>query len=139
MVTAVSTTRVPKITVVIGGSFGAGNYSMCGRAYSPRFLFMWPSARISVMGPEQAAGVLATAKRDQYEWAGVDGSAEAEAGLTRPILDPYSDQGSAHCSPARLWDYGIVDPQDARRVLAMALDVCARTPLPAPQFGLFRM
>lgn len=139
MVTAVSTTRVPKLTVVIGGSFGAGNYSMCGRAYSPRFLFMWPNARISVMGPEQAAGVLATVKRDQYESAGEDWSAEAEAEFKQPILDQYNDQGSAYYSTARLWDDGIIDPQDTRRVLAMALDVCARTPLPDPQFGLFRM
>lgn len=139
MVTAVATTRVPKITVVIGGSFGAGNYSMCGRAYSPRFLFMWPNARISVMGPEQAAGVLATVKRDQYEAAGQEWSAEAEAAFKQPILDQYNAQGSAYYSTARLWDDGIIEPQDTRRVVAMTLDVCSRIPLPAPQFGLFRM
>ena len=139
MVTAVSTTRVPKITVVIGGSFGAGNYSMCGRAYSPRFLFMWPNARISVMGPDQAAGVLATVKRDQYEAAGEDWSAEEEAEFKQPILDQYNAQGSAYYSTARLWDDGIIDPQDTRRIVAMALDVCSRTPLNDPQFGLFRM
>lgn len=139
MVTAVSTTRVPKITVVIGGSFGAGNYSMCGRAYSPRFLFMWPNARISVMGPEQAAGVLATVKRDQYESAGESWSDEDEAEFKQPILDQYNDQGNAYYSTARLWDDGIIEPQDTRRVVAMALDVCARTPMADPQFGLFRM
>ena len=139
MVTAVSTTRVPKITVIIGGSFGAGNYSMCGRAYSPRFLFMWPNARISVMGPDQAAGVLATVKRDQYEAAGQAWSADEEAEFKQPILDRYNEQGSAYYSTARLWDDGIIDPQDTRRVVAMALDVCSRTPLAEPQFGLFRM
>jgi len=139
MVTAVSTTRVPKITVVIGGSFGAGNYSMCGRAYSPRFLFMWPNARISVMGPDQAAGVLATVKRDQYEAAGQEWSAEEEAEFKQPILDQYNAQGSAYYSTARLWDDGIIEPQDTRRIVSMTLDVCSRTPLPDPQFGLFRM
>lgn len=139
MVTAVSTTRVPKITIIIGGSFGAGNYSMCGRAYSPRFLFMWPNARISVMGPDQAAGVLATVKRDQYDAAGQEWSAEEEAEFKQPILDRYNEQGSAYYSTARLWDDGIIDPQDTRRIVAMALDVCSRTPLAEPQFGLFRM
>ncbi|MDN5730329.1 MAG: methylcrotonoyl-CoA carboxylase [Yaniella sp.] len=139
MVTAVSTTRVPKITVVIGGSFGAGNYSMCGRAYSPRFLFMWPNARISVMGPEQAAGVLATVKRDQYDAAGEDWSVDDEAAFKQPILDRYNAQGDAYYSTARLWDDGIIDPEDTRRVVAMALDVCARAPMADPQFGLFRM
>lgn len=139
MVTAVSTTRVPKLTVIIGGSFGAGNYSMCGRAYSPRFLFMWPNARISVMGPDQAAGVLATVKRDQYEAAGEDWSSEDEAAFKQPILDQYNAQGDAYYSTARLWDDGIIAPEDTRRVVAMALDVCARAPMPDPQFGLFRM
>ncbi|HIY85441.1 MAG TPA: methylcrotonoyl-CoA carboxylase [Candidatus Yaniella excrementavium] len=139
MVTAVSTTRVPKITVVIGGSFGAGNYSMCGRAYSPRFLFMWPNARISVMGPEQAAGVLATVKRDQYEAAGEEWPVDDEAAFKQPILDQYNAQGDAYYSTARLWDDGIIDPADTRRVVAMALDVCARAPMTDPQFGLFRM
>lgn len=139
MVTAVSTTRVPKITVVIGGSFGAGNYSMCGRAYGPRFLFMWPNARISVMGPEQAAGVLATVKRDQYDAAGEHWSQDEEKAFKQPILDRYNEQGSAYYSTARLWDDGIIDPQDTRRILSMALDICSRTPLSDPQFGLFRM
>ncbi|HJF15534.1 MAG TPA: methylcrotonoyl-CoA carboxylase [Enteractinococcus helveticum] len=139
MVTAVSTTRVPKITIIIGGSFGAGNYSMCGRAYSPRFLFMWPNARISVMGPDQAASVLATVKRDQYEATGQQWSVDEESEFKQPILDRYNEQGSAYYSTARLWDDGIIEPQDTRRVIAMALDVCARTPLPEPRFGLFRM
>ncbi|OAV51535.1 carboxyl transferase domain-containing protein [Enteractinococcus helveticum] len=139
MVTAVSTTRVPKITIIIGGSFGAGNYSMCGRAFSPRFLFMWPNARISVMGPDQAAGVLATVKRDQYEAAGQEWSAEEESEFKQPILDRYNEQGSAYYSTARLWDDGIIEPQYTRRVVAMALDVCSRTPLAEPRFGLFRM
>lgn len=139
MVTAVSTTRVPKITVVIGGSFGAGNYSMCGRAYSPRFLFMWPNARISVMGPEQAAGVLATVKRDQYEAAGQTWSDEEEAEFKRPIVEQYQAQADAYYSTARLWDDGIIEPEDTRRIVGMALDVCSRVPMDSPQFGLFRM
>ncbi|MGQ7787732.1 carboxyl transferase domain-containing protein [Nesterenkonia sp. K-15-9-6] len=139
MVTAVATTRVPKITVVIGGSFGAGNYSMCGRAYSPRFLFMWPNARISVMGGEQAASVLATVKRDQLEAAGETWSPEEEDAFKAPIRQTYEDQGQPYYSTARLWDDGIIDPADTRRVLSMALEVCSRTPLPASGFGLFRM
>jgi len=123
MVTAVATTRVPKLTVVIGGSFGAGNYSMCGRAYSPRFLWMWPNARISVMGGAQAASVLSTV-----------GTAEPEA-----IRQQYETQGSPYYSTARLWDDGVIDPADTRTVLGLALDVCAGVPLPEPGFGLFRM
>ncbi|WFP16959.1 carboxyl transferase domain-containing protein [Citricoccus muralis] len=139
MVTAVATTRVPKITVIIGGSFGAGNYSMCGRAYSPRFLFMWPNARISVMGGEQAAGVLATVKRDQLEAAGETWSDDDEARFKDPIRQNYEDQGQPYYSTARLWDDGIIDPCDTRRVVAMALEACAHAPLPDPGFGLFRM
>ncbi len=123
MVTAVATTRVPKLTVVIGGSFGAGNYSMCGRAYSPRFLWMWPAARISVMGGAQAASVLAAV-----------GDADEDA-----IRAQYETQGSPYYSTARLWDDGIIDPADTRNVLGLALDVCAAVPLPEPAFGLFRM
>ncbi|MBX3100212.1 MAG: methylcrotonoyl-CoA carboxylase [Salinibacterium sp.] len=123
MVTAVATTRVPKLTVVIGGSFGAGNYSMCGRAYSPRFLWMWPNARISVMGGAQAASVLSAV-----------GDADPEE-----IRALYETQGSPYYSSARLWDDGIIDPLDTRTVLALALDVCAAAPLPDPAFGLFRM
>lgn len=139
MVTAVATTRVPKFTVVIGGSFGAGNYSMCGRAYGPRFLWMWPAARISVMGPAQASGVLATVKRDQIEAAGDEWSAEDEAAFKAPITAQYEAQANAYYSTARLWDDGIIDPADTRTVLGLALDVASRTPLPEPGFGLFRM
>ncbi|GAB3563202.1 carboxyl transferase domain-containing protein [Arthrobacter alkaliphilus] len=139
MVTAVATARVPKLTVVIGGSFGAGNYSMCGRAYSPRFLWMWPASRISVMGGNQASSVLATVKRDQYEARGEEWSAEDEEAFKAPIRQQYEDQGSPYYSTARLWDDGIIDPADTRRVLGMALDTVSRQPLPDTSFGLFRM
>jgi 3-methylcrotonyl-CoA carboxylase beta subunit len=139
MVTAVATARVPKLTVVIGGSFGAGNYSMCGRAYSPRFLWMWPASRISVMGGNQASSVLATVKRDQYEARGEEWSAADEEAFKAPIKQQYEDQGSPYYSTARLWDDGIIDPADTRTVLGLALDVVSRTPLPETSFGLFRM
>ncbi len=139
MVTAVATARVPKLTVVIGGSFGAGNYSMCGRAYSPRFLWMWPASRISVMGGNQASSVLATVKREQYEARGEEWSAEDEEAFKAPIKQQYEDQGSPYYSTARLWDDGIIDPADTRRVLGMALDTVSRQPLPETSFGLFRM
>lgn len=139
MVTAVATARVPKLTVVIGGSFGAGNYSMCGRAYSPRFLWMWPAARISVMGGNQAASVLATVKRDQLEAAGTEWSGQDEEEFKAPIRRQYEDQGSPYYSTARLWDDGVIDPADTRTVLGLALDVVSRTPLPETSFGLFRM
>ncbi|GAB3035351.1 carboxyl transferase domain-containing protein [Parafrigoribacterium mesophilum] len=139
MVTAVASTRVPKLTVIIGGSFGAGNYSMCGRAYSPRFLWMWPASRISVMGGAQASSVLATVKREQHERRGEDWSAAEEAEFKAPIAQQYEDQGSPYYSTARLWDDGIIDPADTRTVLGLALDVCSRTPLPETSFGLFRM
>lgn len=136
MVTAVATTRVPKLTVVIGGSFGAGNYSMCGRAYSPRFLWMWPNARISVMGGQQAAAVLGTVRRDQL---GDAWSAEEQEEFEAPIRAQYEAEGSPYVSTGRLWDDGIIDPADTRTVLGLALDVCSRAPLPDPAFGLFRM
>ncbi|GGB94785.1 carboxyl transferase domain-containing protein [Cellulomonas carbonis] len=139
MVTAVATTRVPKLTVVIGGSFGAGNYSMCGRAYSPRFLWMWPQARISVMGGPQAASVLATIRREQAEGRGEEWTDADEERFTAPIRAQYETQGSPYWSTARLWDDGVIDPLDTRRVLGMALDVCSRVPLPEPRLGLFRM
>ncbi|WP_144673891.1 carboxyl transferase domain-containing protein [Arthrobacter sp. U41] len=139
MVTAVATARVPKLTVVIGGSFGAGNYSMCGRAYSPRFLWMWPASRISVMGGNQASSVLATVKRDQYEARGEEWSAADEDAFKAPIKQQYEDQGSPYYSTARLWDDGVIDPADTRTVLGLALDVVSRTPLPETSFGLFRM
>ncbi|HEX5859766.1 MAG TPA: carboxyl transferase domain-containing protein [Microbacterium sp.] len=139
MVTAVATTRVPKLTDVIGGSFGAGNYSMCGRAYSPRFLWTWPASRISVMGGPQAASVLATVKRDQLEARGEEWSAEDEAAFREPIRDQYETQGNPYYATARLWDDGVIDPADTRDVLGLALDVVSRSPLPEPRFGVFRM
>lgn len=139
MVTAVATARVPKLTVVIGGSFGAGNYSMCGRAYSPRFLWMWPGARISVMGGNQASSVLSTVKRDGIEASGGTWSAEEEESFKAPIREQYENQGNPYYSTARLWDDGVIDPADTRRVLGLALEVCARQPLPETSFGLFRM
>jgi 3-methylcrotonyl-CoA carboxylase beta subunit len=134
MVTAVATTRVPKLTVIIGGSFGAGNYSMCGRAYSPRFLFMWPNARISVMGGEQAAMVLATVRRPEN-----DADPEPEAAFTERIRAQYEHQGHPYYSTARLWDDGVIDPADTRMVLGLALSACAHAPLAPSRFGVFRM
>ncbi|MGK5730732.1 carboxyl transferase domain-containing protein [Streptomyces sp. URMC 124] len=144
MVTAVACTRVPKLTVVIGGSYGAGNYSMCGRAYSPRFLWMWPNAKISVMGGEQAASVLATVKRDQLEARGESWSAEDEEAFRAPVREQYETQGSAYYATARLWDDGVIDPLETRQVLGLALTACANAPLPekdttAPGYGVFRM
>ncbi|MBA9004882.1 carboxyl transferase domain-containing protein [Thermomonospora cellulosilytica] len=136
MVTAVSCARVPKFTVVIGGSFGAGNYAMCGRAYSPRFLWMWPNARISVMGGEQAASVLATVRRDQL---GDSWPAEAEEEFKKPIREQYERQGNPYYSTARLWDDGVIDPLDTRRVLGLALSVAANAPLEPVGYGVFRM
>ncbi|GHH83155.1 acetyl-CoA carboxylase subunit beta [Streptomyces sulfonofaciens] len=141
MVTAVACTRVPKLTVVIGGSYGAGNYSMCGRAYGPRFLWMWPNAKISVMGGEQAASVLATVRRDQTEARGEEWSAEDEAAFKDPIRRQYETQGNAYYATARLWDDGVIDPLETRQVLGLALTACAHAPLPAKDggFGVFRM
>ncbi|CAM5744224.1 putative Methylcrotonoyl-CoA carboxylase beta chain [Streptomyces afghaniensis 772] [Streptomyces afghaniensis] len=139
MVTAVACTRVPKLTVVVGGSYGAGNYSMCGRAYSPRFLWMWPNAKISVMGGEQAASVLATVKRDQLEARGESWPAEDEDAFKAPIRAQYERQGNAYYATARLWDDGVIDPLDTRQVLGLALTACANAPLGDPQFGVFRM
>jgi len=140
MVTAVATATVPKFTVIIGGSFGAGNYGMCGRAYSPRFLWTWPSARVSVMGGEQAASVLATVRRDAIEARGGHWSAEEEAAFRRPILAQYEHQGHPFYGSARLWDDGVIDPADTRRVLALALSASLNAPIPErPKFGVFRM
>ena len=139
MVNAVACARVPKLTVVIGGSFGAGNYSMCGRAYSPRFLWMWPGARISVMGGDQAAAVLATVRRDQLEARGEAWSASQEEEFRAPIRERYVAQGSAYYSTARLWDDGVIDPRDTRTVLALALRACAHAPLDDVAYGVFRM
>ncbi|GAA3735395.1 carboxyl transferase domain-containing protein [Spinactinospora alkalitolerans] len=139
MVTAVACARVPKFTVVIGGSFGAGNYSMCGRAYSPRFLWMWPNARISVMGGEQAASVLATVRRDQTEALGQEWPAEAEEEFKAPIREQYEHQGGPYYSTARLWDDGVIDPADTRTVLGLALAAARHAPLEPVGYGVFRM
>lgn len=139
LVTAVACSVVPKFTIVIGGSFGAGNYGMCGRAYDPRFLWMWPNARISVMGGEQAASVLATVKRDGIEKSGDTWSVDDEEAFKQPIRDKYDAEGSAYYSTARLWDDGIIDPADTRRVLGMGLEATAQAPVPAPSYGIFRM
>jgi 3-methylcrotonyl-CoA carboxylase beta subunit len=139
MVTAVACARVPKLTVVIGGSFGAGNYAMCGRAYSPRFLFIWPNARISVMGGDQAASVLATVRRDQLEARGEFWPPEAEEEFRRPVREQYERQGSPYYSTARLWDDGVIDPMDTRRVLGLALSAAANAPLEPVGYGVFRM
>ena len=139
MVTAVACARVPKLTVVIGGSYGAGNYSMCGRAYSPRFLWMWPNARISVMGGEQAASVLATVRGEQLDAAGTPWSGADEEAFKAPIRDQYEAQGNPYYSTARLWDDGIIDPADTRTVLGLALSVCAQAPLDPVSYGVFRM
>jgi 3-methylcrotonyl-CoA carboxylase beta subunit len=139
MVTAVATAAVPKFTVIIGGSFGAGNYGMCGRAFSPRFLWMWPNARISVMGGEQAASVLATVKRDGIEGKGGQWSAEEEQAFKDPIRQQYELQGHPYFATARLWDDGVIDPSDTRRVLALGLSAALNAPIPETKFGLFRM
>jgi 3-methylcrotonyl-CoA carboxylase beta subunit len=139
MVTAVATAAVPKFTIIIGGSFGAGNYGMCGRAFSPRFLWMWPNARISVMGGEQAASVLATVRRDGIEQKGGQWSAQEEDEFKSPIRQQYEVQGHPYFATARLWDDGIIDPADTRRVLALGLSASLNAPIPDTQFGVFRM
>ncbi len=139
MVTAVATAAVPKFTVIIGGSFGAGNYGMCGRAYSPRMLWMWPNARISVMGGEQAASVLATVKRDGIEAKGGSWSREEEEAFKSPIREQYEAQGHPYYASARLWDDGVIDPADTRRVLALGLSAALNAPIPDTKFGVFRM
>ena len=139
MVTAVATAAVPKFTIIIGGSFGAGNYGMCGRAFSPRFLWMWPNARISVMGGEQAASVLATVRRDGIELKGGQWSAAEEEAFKAPIRQQYEVQGHPYFATARLWDDGIIDPADTRRVLALGLSASRNAPVDDTKFGLFRM
>ena len=139
MVTAVATAAVPKFTIIIGGSYGAGNYGMCGRAFSPRFLWMWPNARICVMGGEQAAGVLATVKRDGIEARGGQWSAQEEAAFKQPILDQFAHQSHPYYSSARIWDDGVIDPADTRRVLALGLSATQNRPIPDTKFGVFRM
>src|SRR5438874_466496 len=139
MVHAVANSVVPKFTIIVGGSFGAGNYGMCGRAYEPRFLWMWPNARISVMGGEQAAGVLATVKREQLARENRKLSAEEDQQIRQPILDKYELEGSPYYSTARLWDDGILDPAETRGTLALALSASFNAPIPPPKFGVFRM
>ena len=139
MVTAVSCAQVPKFTVIVGGSFGAGNYGMCGRAYEPRLLWMWPNARISVMGGEQAASVLATVRRDGIEAKGGQWSAEQEAAFKQPVLDQFAAQAHPYYASARLWDDGVIDPADTRRVLALGLSASLNAPIPDARFGIFRM
>jgi 3-methylcrotonyl-CoA carboxylase beta subunit len=139
MVTAVSTVAIPKFTVIIGGSFGAGNYGMCGRAYGPRFLFTWPNARISVMGGEQAAAVLATVRRDNLEADGKSWSADEEEAFKAPIRDKYEAEGNPYYATARLWDDGIIPPAETRRVLGLALTASLNAPIEDTRFGLFRM
>ncbi|KAF1314518.1 Methylcrotonoyl-coa carboxylase beta chain, mitochondrial, partial [Globisporangium splendens] len=139
MVMAVSCAKVPKITCIIGGSYGAGNYGMCGRAFSPRFLYMWPNARISVMGGEQAAGVLAQVQRDNLERAGKTWTAEEEAAFKQPTLDKYEKESSAYFSTARLWDDGIIDPKDTRKVLGLSLSAALNEHAQETKFGVFRM
>ncbi|MEX2504893.1 MAG: carboxyl transferase domain-containing protein, partial [Egicoccus sp.] len=139
MVTAVACSTVPKLTVVIGGSFGAGNYAMCGRAYSPRFLWMWPNARISVMGGEQAANVLATVRRDGLEARGEDWFEHDEEAFKAPIREQYEHQGHPYYATARLWDDGIIDPAQTRDVLGLGLSVALNAPIEPPSYGVFRM
>lgn len=139
MVMAVANAQVPKFTIIVGGSFGAGNYGMCGRAYSPRFLWMWPNARISVMGGEQAASVLATVKRSQYEARGQTWANEEEEAFKAPIRQQYEEQGHPYYATARLWDDGVIDPADTRKVLALGLSTAYNAPIAETTFGVFRM
>jgi 3-methylcrotonyl-CoA carboxylase beta subunit len=139
MVTAVATTAVPKITMLVGGSFGAGNYGMAGRAYGPRFLWTWPNSRISVMGGAQAAGVLATVKREGIERAGGQWSVEEEEAFKRPTIEMFERQSHPLYASARLWDDGIVDPRKTREVLALSLKAALNAPVGETRFGLFRM
>jgi len=138
-VTAVACAQVPKFTVIIGGSFGAGNYGMCGRAYSPRFLWMWPNARVSIMGGEQAASVLATVKRDGLEKAGKTWSKEEEAAFKAPLLEQYEVQGHPYYASARLWDDGVIEPAQTRMVLGLGISAALNAPIPQTRFGVFRM
>jgi len=139
MVTAVACAQVPKITLVIGGSYGAGNYGMCGRAYSPRFLFTWPNARVSLMGSEQAASVLATVRRERIEGQGASWSPEEEEAFKQPIRDNFERESHPYFATARLWDDGIITPQETRRVLALAFSAALNAPIPTTRFGVFRM
>ena len=139
MVTAVACAQVPKLTVILGGSYGAGNYGMCGRAYSPRFLFTWPNARVSLMGSEQAASVLATVRRDNIEAKGDSWSPEQEEAFKAPIRANFDRESDPYFGTARLWDDGIIAPQETRRVVALALSASLNAPIGAARFGVFRM
>jgi 3-methylcrotonyl-CoA carboxylase beta subunit len=139
LVTAVACAQVPKVTLLVGGSFGAGNYGMCGRAYSPRFLFTWPNSRISVMGGEQAASVLATVRRDNIEAEGKTWGADEEEAFKAPIRGKYEEEGSPYYATARLWDDGVILPSETRRVLALAFSATLNAPVPETRFGVFRM
>ena len=139
MVMAVACAKVPKLTLVIGGSFGAGNYAMCGRAYGPRFLWMWPNARISVMGGEQAASVLAQVKRDNIEAKGEKWSAAEEEAFKAPLREQYETQGHPYYASARLWDDGVIDPADSRMTLGQGLTAALNAPIEDTVFGIFRM
>ena len=139
MVTAVACAKVPKFTILIGGSFGAGNYGMCGRAYDPRFLFMWPNARISVMGGEQAAGVLAQVKKDQASRAGEEWTDEQDQAVKKPVIETYEKQGHPYYASARLWDDGVIDPADTRRILGLAISAAMNKEIEETKFGVFRM
>jgi 3-methylcrotonyl-CoA carboxylase beta subunit len=136
---AVANARVPKFTVIVGGSFGAGNYGMCGRAYGPRFLWTWPNSKISVMGGEQAANVLAQVKRDALERDGRKWTSEEEDAYKAPILQQYAVQSSAYYATARLWDDGVIDPRQTRAMLATGLAIASQNPTPKTTFGVFRM
>ena len=130
---------MPKITLVVGGSYGAGNYGMCGRAYGPRFLFTWPNARVALMGSEQAASVLATVRRDNIEAAGKQWSEDEEAAFKQPIKDAFDEQADPYYATARLWDDGIIAPSETRRVLALAYSAALNAPVEGTKFGVFRM
>jgi 3-methylcrotonyl-CoA carboxylase beta subunit len=139
MVNAVATARVPKLTVIIGGSYGAGNYGMCGRAYSPRFVYMWPNSRIAVMGGAQAAGVLAQITEDQFKRSGKEWTAEIGDKIKAPIIKQFDEESSAYYSTARLWDDGIIDPADTRKVLGLSLAAALNAPVESTKHGVFRM
>lgn len=139
MVTAVACAKVPKLTVILGGSYGAGNYGMCGRAYSPRFLYMWPNARISVMGGEQAANVLATIAKDRKQREGKGLTSAEENAIKEPILEKFEREGSPYYSSARIWDDGIIDPKDTRKILGLSLSATLNAPIEETNFGIFRM
>ncbi|KFM70220.1 Methylcrotonoyl-CoA carboxylase beta chain, mitochondrial, partial [Stegodyphus mimosarum] len=139
MVTAVACAKVPKLTLIIGGSYGAGNYGMCGRAYAPRFLYMWPNARISVMGGEQAANVLAQITRDQHQREGKTWTDKQEQALKKPIIERFEEEGHPYYSSARLWDDGIIDPANTRKILGLSLSAALNACIEDTTFGVFRM